>query len=137
MRTVLDGEAVYFELSGGSPAATKPEIEGSITHLLLEHAQRRLDVARCFGPLSALEPRNRPQQQRSAAVARYEANGLGGVQVSGAQCVEKWFGELWIPALDHSTGTSVAYPCARTKLMCTPRQLESCAHSLQRRLFVE
>ncbi|MDB4963464.1 MAG: response regulator receiver protein [Myxococcales bacterium] len=41
MMDVLDWEAGYFELSAGSPPATKPELDSSITHLLLEHARIR------------------------------------------------------------------------------------------------
>ena len=42
---VLDWKHGYFELAGGSPALGKPELETSITHLLLEHARLR-DEAR-------------------------------------------------------------------------------------------
>lgn len=48
LMNVLDWEAGYFELSAGTPATTAtahPELEGSVTHLLLEHARIR-DEAR-------------------------------------------------------------------------------------------
>jgi len=38
---VLDWQAGYFELSAGAVAVEKPELEGSVTHLLLEHARLR------------------------------------------------------------------------------------------------
>ncbi len=41
MMSILDWKDGYFELSSGSPQQIKPEIEGSITHLLLEHARIR------------------------------------------------------------------------------------------------
>jgi DNA-binding response OmpR family regulator len=37
---VLDWKHGYFELTAGSPAAGKIEIDASVTHLLLEHARR-------------------------------------------------------------------------------------------------
>jgi len=46
MMHVLDWDTGYFEVSAGSPPATKPEIDSSITHLLLEHAQRRDEATR-------------------------------------------------------------------------------------------
>jgi hypothetical protein len=38
--SVLDWKDGYFELSSGSAAQVKPELETTITHLLLEHARR-------------------------------------------------------------------------------------------------
>jgi DNA-binding response OmpR family regulator len=46
MMHVLSWEVGFFELAAGTPAVTKPEIESSITHLLLEHAQRRDEASR-------------------------------------------------------------------------------------------
>ena len=43
---VLDWEAGYFELSAGTPSPAKPELEGSVTHLLLEHARIRDEAMR-------------------------------------------------------------------------------------------
>jgi DNA-binding response OmpR family regulator len=46
LMNVLDWEAGYFELSAGTPADQKPELEGSVTHLLIEHARLRDEAAR-------------------------------------------------------------------------------------------
>jgi DNA-binding response OmpR family regulator len=43
---VLDWQAGYFELSAGTPAVSHPELQGSITHLLLEHARLRDEATR-------------------------------------------------------------------------------------------
>ncbi|MBL9020298.1 MAG: response regulator [Myxococcales bacterium] len=43
---VLDWQAGYFELSAGTPAVAHPELQGSITHLLLEHARLRDEATR-------------------------------------------------------------------------------------------
>ncbi len=40
LMSVLDWKDGYFELSSGSPAQVKPELETTITHLLMEHARR-------------------------------------------------------------------------------------------------
>ena len=45
MMRVLDWKQGYFELAGGTPTLGKPELNTSITHLLLEHARLR-DEAR-------------------------------------------------------------------------------------------
>lgn len=45
MMRILDWREGYFELSAGSPTG-KPELTGSITHLLLEHAQMRDEAGR-------------------------------------------------------------------------------------------
>jgi DNA-binding response OmpR family regulator len=45
MMSVLDWQAGYFELSAGPPAVATPELQASVTHLLLEHARLR-DEAR-------------------------------------------------------------------------------------------
>ena len=41
MMSVLDWQAGYFELSAGSPAGAPPELDTTVTHLLLEHARVR------------------------------------------------------------------------------------------------
>ncbi len=47
LMNVLDWEAGYFELLAGTPTGTmKPELEGSVTHLLLEHARIRDEAMR-------------------------------------------------------------------------------------------
>ena len=46
MMDVLDWQVGYFELSAGSPAVAKSDLEGSVTRLLLEHAQLRDEAAR-------------------------------------------------------------------------------------------
>jgi DNA-binding response OmpR family regulator len=38
---LLDWQAGYFELSAGSPAVAKPELDTTVTHLLLDHARLR------------------------------------------------------------------------------------------------
>jgi len=43
---VLDWQAGYFELSAGAAAPVAADLEGSITHLLLEHARLRDEAAR-------------------------------------------------------------------------------------------
>lgn len=43
---VLDWQVGYFELSAGTPLPITAEIEGSITHLLLEHARLRDEASR-------------------------------------------------------------------------------------------
>jgi len=43
---VLDWQAGYFELSAGAPTIAIPELDASVTHLLLEHARRRDETAR-------------------------------------------------------------------------------------------
>jgi len=45
MMNVLDWQAGFFELSAGSAEATKPELDASVTHLLLEHARMRDEAA--------------------------------------------------------------------------------------------
>ena len=45
LMSLLDWKDGYFELSSGGTSQIKPELEGSITHLLLEHARLR-DEAR-------------------------------------------------------------------------------------------
>jgi DNA-binding response OmpR family regulator len=45
MMSVLDWKDGYFELSSGM-AQVKPELDRSITHLLLDHAQRRDEAGR-------------------------------------------------------------------------------------------
>ncbi len=46
MMDVLDWQAGYFELSAGAPGVGHPELEGSVTHLLLEHARLRDEASR-------------------------------------------------------------------------------------------
>ena len=47
LMNVLDWEAGYFELSAGTPSGTmKPELEATVTHLLLEHARIRDEAMR-------------------------------------------------------------------------------------------
>jgi len=47
---LLDWQAGYFELSAGSPGITKPDLDASVTQLLLEHARARDEaVARRHG----------------------------------------------------------------------------------------
>jgi hypothetical protein len=41
MMHLLDWQAGYFELSSGSPANAKPDLDATVTHLLLEHARLR------------------------------------------------------------------------------------------------
>lgn len=41
MMNVLDWQAGYFELSSGTAAVAKPDLDSSVTHLLLEHARLR------------------------------------------------------------------------------------------------
>jgi DNA-binding response OmpR family regulator len=43
---VLDWQAGYFELSAGAPTTAIRELDASVTHLLLEHAQRRDEMLR-------------------------------------------------------------------------------------------
>lgn len=43
---VLSWKHGFFELSGGPPAAGKPELDSTITQLLLEHAQRSDEASR-------------------------------------------------------------------------------------------
>lgn len=43
---VLDWQAGYFELSAGAASPVTADLEGSITHLLLEHARLRDEAAR-------------------------------------------------------------------------------------------
>jgi len=43
---VLDWQAGYFELSAGTPAVASPDLDITVTHLLLEHARRRDEAAR-------------------------------------------------------------------------------------------
>ncbi len=46
MMTVLDWQVGYFELSAGTPHVSTPEIETTVTHLLLEHARIRDEARR-------------------------------------------------------------------------------------------
>ena len=46
MMSVLDWQVGYFELSAGSPAVATPDLDATITHLLLEHARRRDEAMR-------------------------------------------------------------------------------------------
>lgn len=46
MMNVLDWQVGYFELSAGAAAIAKPDLETSITHLLLEHARLRDEAIR-------------------------------------------------------------------------------------------
>ncbi|HEX4419882.1 MAG TPA: response regulator [Kofleriaceae bacterium] len=46
MMSVLDWQVGYFELSAGTAAVSKPDLDASVTHLLLEHARRRDEAAR-------------------------------------------------------------------------------------------
>jgi DNA-binding response OmpR family regulator len=46
MMEVLDWQTGFFELVAGSPSVAKPELEGSVTHLLLEHARLRDEASR-------------------------------------------------------------------------------------------
>lgn len=41
MMRLLDWQAGYFELSAGAPAIAKPDLDATVTHLLLEHARLR------------------------------------------------------------------------------------------------
>jgi DNA-binding response OmpR family regulator len=46
LMTVLDWQAGYFELVAGSPAVAPPELDATVTHLLLEHARLRDEAMR-------------------------------------------------------------------------------------------
>lgn len=46
LMTVLDWKDGYFELSAGTPAQTQPELDTTVTHLLLEHARLRDEAHR-------------------------------------------------------------------------------------------
>jgi DNA-binding response OmpR family regulator len=46
LMAVLDWKDGYFELTAGTPAPGAPELEASITHLLLEHARLRDEAQR-------------------------------------------------------------------------------------------
>ena len=46
MMSVLDWKDGYFEVLSGSPGQVKPEMESSITHLLLDHARLRDEAQR-------------------------------------------------------------------------------------------
>jgi DNA-binding response OmpR family regulator len=46
LMNVLDWEAGYFELSAGSPAIAAPDLDATVTHLLLAHARLRDEAAR-------------------------------------------------------------------------------------------
>ncbi|CAN5908904.1 hypothetical protein BH11MYX3_BH11MYX3_35740 [soil metagenome] len=46
MMDVLDWQAGYFELSAGAPAVATSDIDGRVTHLLMEHARLRDEAAR-------------------------------------------------------------------------------------------
>ena len=46
LMNVLDWQAGYFELSAGSAAIAKPDLDSTVTHLLLEHARLRDEAAR-------------------------------------------------------------------------------------------
>ena len=46
MLLLLDWQVGFFELSAGAPAVPQPEPIGSITHLLLDHAQQRDEASR-------------------------------------------------------------------------------------------
>lgn len=46
LMSVLDWKDGYFELAAGPPVAAAPELEGSVTHLLLEHARLRDEAPR-------------------------------------------------------------------------------------------
>jgi DNA-binding response OmpR family regulator len=46
LMNVLDWPAGYFELSAGTPVIAQPELTGSVTHLLLDHAQLRDEALR-------------------------------------------------------------------------------------------
>jgi len=43
---VLDWKDGYFELSSGIAAQVKPELDRTITHLLLDHARMRDEATR-------------------------------------------------------------------------------------------
>jgi DNA-binding response OmpR family regulator len=46
MMNVLDWQAGYFELSAGTAAVAQPDLDTSITHLLLDHARLRDEAVR-------------------------------------------------------------------------------------------
>jgi DNA-binding response OmpR family regulator len=46
LMNVLDWQAGYFELSAGSVAVAKPDLDSTVTRLLLEHARLRDEAAR-------------------------------------------------------------------------------------------
>jgi len=46
MMNVLDWQLGFFELAAGAPAIAKPDLDTSVTHLLLAHAQLRDEGAR-------------------------------------------------------------------------------------------
>jgi DNA-binding response OmpR family regulator len=46
LMNVLDWQAGFFELSAGAPAAAAPDLDGTVTHLLLEHARLRDEARR-------------------------------------------------------------------------------------------
>ena len=46
MMNVLDWQAGYFELLSGTAAIAKPDLDSSVTHLLLEHARLRDEATR-------------------------------------------------------------------------------------------
>ncbi len=46
MMHVLDWEAGYFELAAGAASPAKPDLEGTVTHLLIAHAQMRDEARR-------------------------------------------------------------------------------------------
>lgn len=46
LMAVLDWKDGYFELAAGAPVGTKPELDVSITHILLEHARLRDEAHR-------------------------------------------------------------------------------------------
>ena len=46
MMNVLDWQSGYFELSAGSPAVPRPDLDASVTQLLLEPAHRRDEAMR-------------------------------------------------------------------------------------------
>lgn len=46
LMAVLDWKEGYFELAAGTPVQTQPELEASVTHLLLEHARLRDETPR-------------------------------------------------------------------------------------------
>jgi len=46
MMSILDWKDGYFEVLSGGPAQIKPELDSSITHLLLDHARLRDEETR-------------------------------------------------------------------------------------------
>src|SRR5207237_10116009 len=46
LMALLDWKDGYFELSAGAPAIAAPELQTTVTHLLLEHARLRDEAQR-------------------------------------------------------------------------------------------